>query len=492
MRYILFICVLSILIYGCQQSQEEREEAIAKKTCSTCHKFPDPSLLDKKTWANGVLPEMSYRLGIGNRFELLTKIPDEQYQSAMALDIYPETPQITQEEWNMILAYYQKNAPEKPIPQAKKSPISTDTLHFTKSTFISPADALGGVTSIRIHPKKAEVWVGMRTKMTYVLDAQLKKKQTLLSQSPNVNTQFIGDKTFVLGIGKMYPNDQKLGNLYTLNSKGQLSSLVDSLKRPVDLQVADFNTDGVLDYVICEYGFEAGQLIWVDGKSWQRHPLKLQAGARNVIIKDYTGDGIPDVLVLMAQANEGVSLFVNKGMGIFVEKPLLKFDPVFGSSYMEVADMNRDGYDDIIISNGDNADYSHSKKAYHGVHIFMNDRKNNFKEAYFYPAFGASKTVAKDFDQDGDLDLAMIAFFAENDHGKNESFLYFQNQGGLTFHVSNLNLPDSGHYIAMDAGDVDKDGDIDILLGNYLFGSVKPGDKITPGLQLRYIKNLIR
>jgi len=288
--------------------------------------------------------------------------------------------------------------------------------------------------------------------MTYVLDAQLKKKQTLLSQSPNVNTQFMGDKTFVLGIGKMYPNDQKLGNLYTLDSKGKLSSLVDSLKRPVDLQVADFNTDGVLDYVICEYGFEAGQLIWVDGKSWQRHPLKLQAGARNVIIKDYTGDGIPDVLVLMAQANEGVSLFVNKGMGIFVEKPLLKFDPVFGSSYMEVADMNRDGYDDIIISNGDNADYSHSKKAYHGIHIFMNDRKNNFKEAYFYPAFGASKTVAKDFDQDGDLDLAMIAFFAENDHGKNESFLYFQNQGGLTFHVSNLNLPDSGHYIAMDAG----------------------------------------
>jgi len=31
MRYILFICVLSISIYGCQQSQEEREEAIAKK-----------------------------------------------------------------------------------------------------------------------------------------------------------------------------------------------------------------------------------------------------------------------------------------------------------------------------------------------------------------------------------------------------------------------------------------------------------------------------
>jgi hypothetical protein len=194
----------------------------------------------------------------------------------------------------------------------------------------------------------------------------------------------------------------------------------------------------------------------------------------------------------MAQAREGVSLFINKGMGLFVEKPLLQFDAVFGSSYMEVADVNKDGYDDIIISNGDNADYSHSKKAYHGVHIFLNDHRNNFKESYFYPAYGASKTVARDFDQDGDLDLAMIAFFAENDKGKIETFLYFQNQGNLTFKVSNLQIPDGGRYIAMDAGDVDRDGDIDILLGNYQFGAVKPGAVKTPGLQLTYYKNLLR
>jgi hypothetical protein len=43
----------------------------------------------------------------------------------------------------------------------------------------------------------------------------------------------------------------------------------------------------------------------------------------------------------------------------------------------------------------------------------------------------------------------------------------------------------------MDAGDVDKDGDIDILLGNYQFGKRKPGDKIPPGLQMHYIKNLL-
>ena len=159
---------------------------------------------------------------------------------------------------------------------------------------------------------------------------------------------------------------------------------------------------------------------------------------------------------------------------------------------MEVADLNKDGFDDIIISSGDNADNSIIKKAYHGVHLFMNDGKNNFKEGYFYPAYGATKTLARDFDADGDVDLAMIAFFSENDKGKNESFLYFQNQGKLQFKVSNLNLPDDARYMSMDAGDFDKDGDIDLLLGNFQFGKPKPGVKLTPGLQIRLLRNSIR
>lgn len=490
MKSLLYICLFSVILFSCQQTQEEKEEAIAKKTCGSCHKFPDPSLLDKKTWETGVLPEMSYRLGLGNRFELMTRISEEQFQSALQMNTYPETPSISQEEWQAIVNYYTRNAPENANTQKKKEPVTVEPFHFQVSEYITPNDIIAGVTSIKIHPSKPEVWVGMRTHQTVILDKNLKPGKQIATRSANVSTQFIGARTFLTGIGKMYPNDQKLGTLYELQgNKAQV--ILDSLKRPVDLQVADLNEDGVLDYVLCEYGFEQGQLTWIDGKNRSIHPLKIQAGARNVVIRDFTGEGKPDLMVLTAQSREGVSMFINKGKGLFIEKPLLQFDAVFGSSYMEVADMNKDGHPDLIVSNGDNADYSFSKKAYHGVHVYLNDGRNNFKESYFFPAYGASKTLARDFDQDGDLDLAMIAFFAENDKGKNEGFLYFQNQGNMQFKVSNLGVAEGAHYIVMDAGDVDKDGDIDILLGNYQFGKRKPGDKIPPGLQMHYVKNLL-
>ena len=489
MRILAF---LLIALYTISCNSKKTGEELAKENCSSCHKFPDPSLLDKKTWNDHVLVEMSYRLGIRNKFELLTTMPEEQFQSAVALNIYPDSPKMSLEEWQAIVDYYVTNAPEKSLPQKKKTAISDESLHFNLATFSQKNSFSGGVTSVKIHPEKSEIWVGFNSNKTLVLGTDLQVKSTLLNQSPTVKSLLVDDKMYLVNIGKMYPNDQKLGSISQVKSGKLTGKLIDSLKRPVDMQVADFNGDGENDFLVCEYGYEAGQLVWVDGRTKERHTLKSQAGARNVIIKDYTADGKPDLLVLMAQAREGVSLFINKGMGIFVEKPILQFDAVWGSSYMEVADMNKDGADDIIISNGDNADYSITKKAYHGVHVFLNDKKNNFKEAYFYPLYGATKTLARDFDQDGDLDLACIAFFTENEKGKNESFVYFQNQGNLTFKPSNLSNPADAQYMTLDAGDYDRDGDIDIVVGNYQFGKPKPGIKLTPGLQVRVFKNLIK
>jgi len=41
-----------------------RAEALARQYCITCHLFPEPDLLDKKTWTSQVMPRMAIRMGL--------------------------------------------------------------------------------------------------------------------------------------------------------------------------------------------------------------------------------------------------------------------------------------------------------------------------------------------------------------------------------------------------------------------------------------------
>jgi hypothetical protein len=160
-------------------------------------------------------------------------------------------------------------------------------------------------------------------------------------------------------------------------------------------------------------------------------------------------------------------LFTNKGKGVFDAQSILRFPPSYGSSYFEMNDFNKDGYADIIYTCGDNADYSPVLKPYHGIYIYLNDGKNNFTQKYFYPINGCYKAIANDFDNDGDLDIATISFFADYKNHPEEGFVYLENNGDFNFSPFTLEAAKYGRWLTMDAGDFDGDGKTDIALGNF-------------------------
>ena len=205
---------------------------------------------------------------------------------------------------------------------------------------------------------------------------------------------------------------------------------------------------------------------------YSRHVIKATPGAIKAYIEDYNKDGLPDLWVLFTQGEEGIFLFTNHGNGKFTEEEVLRFPPVYGSSYFEFADFNRDGYADIVYTCGDNADYSAVLKPYHGVYIFLNDGKNHFSQRYFFPINGCYKAVARDFDGDGDLDIAAISFFGDYAHQPEEGFVYLENKGNFEFHPFSSPQTRVGRWLSMDVADLDGDGWTDILLGNF---SVAPG-----------------
>ena len=458
----------------------EKGEVLAAQYCQSCHMLPDPAMVDAKTWEKGVLPEMGPRLGV---FSFgFQRYPSRRHDSNLPPDFYPSKPVVTPEQWQYILEYYAATAPDSlSSTPAHQQPIAMGLPLFSVEmpayTYYSPATSL-----VKVQPTQSgrQLLVGDAiTQTLYQINPQLQPFDSLNRIGAIVDATWLDTALLVCNIGILNPNNGTSGQAQSIaiGQDGKLqkdtATLFKNLRRPVQLTAADLNNDGKEDYLVCEFGYMTGALTWMENKGanqYERHVLRPLPGALKAYIHDYNKDGLPDIWVLMAQGEEGVFLYTNKGNGQFAEKQVLRFPPVYGSSYFELADFNKDGYPDIVYTCGDNADYSPILKPYHGVYIFLNDGHNRFTQRYFYPIHGCYKAIARDFDGDGDLDIATIAFFPDFKNRPEEGFVYLENKGNFQFQPYSLPQTQMGRWLTMDAGDLDGDGRLDLVLGNFTIG----------------------
>ena len=453
---------------------------MARQHCVSCHQFPEPELLPRTIWLNEVLPTMGAFLGI---YEAQSR---DRYLETGAehflRSVYPVAPLLSDSTWEAIKAYYLANAPRF-LPSSQ----TTERLHKLDQFRLDYPRAAVSETPlaslIRFDSLTGQLWTGDiggdRPRLLGWPTGAAESAYTIPLASPPSALVAADEQTlYVTLMGQFNPTDRASGQLVRIDliapDSSRTTVLRDSLRRPVSLLRTDFDRDGREDFIVAEYGNMSGQLVWyrtTAADTLEPIVLLAQPGALQLEEADLDGDGRIEIIALTAQGDESLYAIRHTAGQAFRVEPVYRFPPVYGSANFQLVDFDGDGLLDILYANGDNYDYQPIPKPYHGVRLLRNRGDGRFEEVWSYPLDGAYGVRAADFDGDGDLDLAAIAYFMQPEQTSRYSFVYLENRSnwwrGLSFRPYGFPTPPGSHYLVMDAGDRDGDGNTDIVLGNF-------------------------
>ncbi len=459
-------------------SGTDRGRGLARAACLPCHKVPSPDVLPKTSWR----PEI------------------EKMALILAGKSLPEwgggpAPRVTlSDDYQAILAYYEAAAPAALPTPAPWPPPDERPLRFVRRTIgyrdaLTPEPAVANVRLADLDGDGRPELLACDMRQGVVLTArpdQPGAEAQAIAQVPHPDHVAVADldgdgrkDLIVADLGEFFPGDHEKGAVFVLRALaggGYAPVTLGGFPRMADAEPADVDGDGRLDLAIAAFGWHVkGEVDLLRNRTtdwsqpvFDRVKLDGRAGAIHVVPADIDGDGKMDLVALIAQEHEAVVAYLGDGNGGFGPPRTLYAapHPNWGSSGMQLVDLDKDGDLDVLVTNGDMFD-DDILKPYHGIQWLENKGHLRFEPHPLATLAGAHRAVAVDLDGDGDLDIVASAFTGVVSGKAAEglpSLVWLEqvSRGKFERHTIETGSP---VHPTLDVGDVDGDGDVDIVTG---------------------------
>jgi hypothetical protein len=288
----------------------------------------------------------------------------------------------------------------------------------------------------------------------------------------------------VANLGSFDPTNEKTGSVVwlrgTADGRFVPITLLSGVGRVADVQAADFRGVGKLDLIVAAFGWrETGEIIYLENQTtdWDHpkfvpHVLDDRHGTIHVPVADLNGDGKPDFVALISQEHETIVAFLNEGNGRFRKETIYTAPhPAYGSSGIQLVDLNGDGRLDVLYTNGDSLQPPYLLRPYHGVQWLENRGTFPFVHHPLAPLYGAMRAMAADFTGSGRLDVVAVSYlpaasFPQRDKLKLDSVILLQQTAPGTFVRHSLETQTCDHMTCA-AGHVYGDGKMHLVTGNF-------------------------